>query len=41
MAGIVGVVGDSILVREVVVGVDDANILVLSSLVSHDGGRWF
>ena len=41
MVGVTGVVGDSVLVCEVIVGIDDADVLVFPSLVSHDGGRCF
>ena len=41
MAGGTGVVEADIVVGDVVVNVDDMNILVVLSLVSHDSRGWF
>ena len=39
MVGDAGVVGNSVFIREVVVGIDDADVLFVLDLVSHDGMR--
>ena len=41
MAGDVDVAGASIIVGDVVVSFDDADVLVVLSLVSHDSRGWF
>ena len=39
MTGVAGVIRVSVFIREAVVGVDDANVLFITNLVSHDGRR--